>query len=102
MTVQTRIMSQAGRNKILPFATRLLNRLYNHKGGEHLGRPTLFSLLETKSPRQLVQYLGILERAGIISRGSSYSSGRNGKLITLAPDVMLAIAAAREIPASKS
>ena len=94
--IQERIASQAGRNKILPFATGLLNRLYNHKGREHLGRPTLFELLKSKSPRQLVQYLGILEKVGVINRGSSYSSGRNGKLITLDPTVMLEIAATRQ------
>lgn len=100
--VQNRIMSQAGRNKLLPFATRLVNRLYSNNGEEYLGRPTLLELLGYGNPNQVAKYLGILEKVGVINRGSSYSSGRNGKLITLDPSVMLEIAAAGEIPGTKS
>ena len=87
-SVQAKIMSKAGRNKIVPFATRLLNRLYTKQGKEYLGRPTLLALLETKSPWQLGKYLTILENAGVIRRGVSYKAGRNGKLITLDQSVM--------------
>ncbi len=97
--VQAGIMSVAGRSKVLPFATRLLNRLYINKGNEYLGRPALLKLLgnkeASKSPPQLGRYLAILERAGIITRGSSYSAGRNGKLITLDNDVIAQMTAAR-------
>ena len=97
--VQSRIMSQAGRNKLLPFATLLLNRLYNNKGKEYLGRTTLLKLLGYNNPTQLGKYLNIMEKSGVIKRGTSYSKGRNGKLITIDPQVMEEIAAARDIPA---
>ena len=93
--VQTRIKSKSGRNKLLPFATRLLNRLCSKNGKEYLGRTMLLQILGYKNPNQLGKYLTILENAGVISRGSSYSKGRNGKLISLDPKVMAEIAAAR-------
>lgn len=100
--VQSRIMSQAGRNKLLPFATLLLNRLYNNKGKEYLGRTTLLKVLGYNNPNQLGKYLTILEKAGVINRGTSYSKGRNGKLITIDPKVLEEIAAARDIPANQT
>jgi len=86
--VQERIKAQAGRNKILPFATKLLNRLYSNNGSEYLGRPILLQLLGYNNPNQIAKYLKILEKTGVIKRGSSYSTGRNGKLITLQPSVI--------------
>jgi hypothetical protein len=95
-SVQSRIMSKSGRNKILPFATRLLNRLYSKQGSEYLGRPTLLELLGYKNPTQVSKYLTILEEAGVIKRGSSYSAGRNGKLITLDQEVISEMQVARD------
>ena len=92
--VQERIKAKAGRNKVLPFATRLLNRLYSNNGSEYLGRPILLQLLGYNNPSQIAKYLTILEKAGVIKRGTSYSRGRNGKLITLAPTVIQEMAKA--------
>ena len=94
--LQDRIKSQAGRNKILPFATHLVNRLNCNNGKEYLGRATLLKILGYGNPNQLGKYLRILEKTGIIKRGTSYSSGRNGKLITLEQTVMKEMSAARE------
>ena len=93
--IQTRIKFKSGRNKILPFATRLLNRLCSKNGKEYLGRTMLLQILGYTNPNQLGKYLTILESAGVVSRGSSYSKGRNGKLLTVNAEVMAEIAAAR-------
>jgi hypothetical protein len=97
--VQAKIMAEAGRSKVLPFATRLLNRLHTNNGKAYLGRTALQKLLgnskAANSSSQLSRYLSILEQAGVITRGSSYSAGRNGKLITLDNDVIAQMSAAR-------
>ncbi len=91
LEIQAKINAVAGRNKVIPFATRLLNRLYNKKGKACLGRSALSALLGYKNPAQIGKYVGILERAAVITRGSSYSKGRNGKLFALAEDVISAM-----------
>lgn len=93
--IQARIVAQAGRNKVLPFATRLINRVYSKKGRAYLGRKALLELLGYNNPTQLSKYLAIMERAGVISRGTSYSVGRNGKEIRLADSVIAEMDAAR-------
>ena len=73
------IQQHAGRAKVIPFATRLLNWLCNHKGRAYLGREALSKMLGYTDPNRIQSYLRILERAGVIVRGKSYCKGRNGK-----------------------
>jgi hypothetical protein len=95
--LQARIRSVAGRNRVLRFATRLINRLYNKNGQTYLGRPALMKLLGYTNPNQVAKYLDILERAGVICKGSSYRPGRNGKLFKLGDGVMEELKAARSV-----
>jgi hypothetical protein len=77
--VQAKIKAVAGRNKVMPFATRLISLLYNKHGKAFIGRKALSALLGYENPTQIAKYTTILERAGIISIGNSYKVGRNGK-----------------------
>jgi hypothetical protein len=40
-------------------------------------------MLGHKNPTRISQYVKVLEQAGIITRGQSYSKGRNGKQCSL-------------------
>lgn len=82
------IQKQAGRAKVVPFATRLVNCLHNRKGRAYLGREALSKLLGYPDPTRILNYLRILERAGVIHRGTSYSKGRNGKECKLTREAM--------------
>lgn len=77
--VQAKIKAVAGRNKVMPFATRLISLLYSKHGKAFFGRKVLSALLGYENPTQIAKYTTILERAGIISIGNSYKVGRNGK-----------------------
>lgn len=87
-SLQQQIKSFAGRNRILPFTTRLFNRLYSKEGRDYVGRQTLIKLLGYKSPSQISRYLKILSASGLIKMGTSYKVGRNGKLFELSVQVM--------------
>lgn len=89
--VRDMIQSKAGRTKVLPFATRLIAVLHNNNGRAFLGRQALSKLLGYHNPNQVAKYVRILQDAGVISRGDSYSKGRNGKLMTLTPLVSEAL-----------
>lgn len=89
--VRNMIQYKAGRTKVLPFATRLIALLHNNDGRAYLGRQALSKLLGYHNPSQVAKYVRILQEAGVISRGDSYSKGRNGKLMTLTPLVSEAL-----------
>ena len=87
-SVQDKIRAVAGRNRVMHFATGLLNWLYSRQGKAFLGRTALTKMLGYKNPNQIAKYVGILERAGVIRQDASYSVGRNGKGYYLNDTVM--------------
>ena len=78
-SVQAKIKAVAGRNRVMNFATRLINLLYSKGGTAYVSRKALTEMQGYENPNQIAKYIGILERAGIIIQGSSYKVGRNGK-----------------------
>lgn len=93
--VQVRIKEAAGRCKVMPFATRLVNWLYSKGGKAFLSRTALTTMLGYKNPNQIAKYVGVLVRAGVIRRDASYSVGRNGKGYYLTDGVLEALRFAR-------
>lgn len=93
--VQAQIKAVAGRSRVMSFATRLINLLFSKEGRAYVSRKALTELQEYKNPNQIAKYIGILERAGIITRGDSYKVGRNGKRYCLMDTVMEALRDAR-------
>jgi hypothetical protein len=93
--VQAQIKAVAGRNRVMDFATRLINLLYSKEGKGYVSRKALTEMLGYKNPNQIAKYIGIMERAGIIIQGSSYKVGRNGKGYCLKDTVMEALQEAR-------
>jgi len=94
-SVQASIHAAAGRNRIMDFATWLINWLYSKQGKAHISRKALTALQGYKNPTQIAKYIGILGRAGVIIQGSSYKVGRNGKRYRLTDTVMEALKEAR-------
>lgn len=78
-----KIRAKAGRKKLLPFAAKLMSYLVEHKGSAFIGRPLFYKLLGYENPTRLTEYLKVLEEADVISRGTSYSPGRNPKKCSL-------------------
>ncbi len=78
-----KIRAKAGRRKLLPFAAKLMSYLVEHEGSAFIGRPLFFKMLGYENPTRLNDYLKIIEAADVISRGTSYSTGRNGKKCSL-------------------
>ena len=78
-----KIRAKAGRRKVLPFAAKLMSYLVEHEGSAFIGRPLFFKMLGYENPTRLTEYLTVLEEADVISRGTSYSTGRNGKKCSL-------------------
>ena len=97
-SVQAKIKSSAGRNKVMPFSTRLINLLYSKQGKAFVGRKTLTALLGYENPNQIAKYTAILERTGIISIGNSYKVGRNGKEYRLSQDTIKIIESVKANP----
>lgn len=93
--VQNRIKMAAGRNKVMNFATGLVNWLYENNGKAHVGRQALIRMLGYKNANQIAKYVGIMIKAGIITKGDSYKVGRNGKCYYVNQDVMIAMHDAR-------
>ncbi len=58
--VQAKIKAVAGRNKVMPFATRLINLLYSKHGKAFLGRKVLSALLGYENPTQIAKYTNLL------------------------------------------
>jgi|GEM_PF-3052323 len=94
-SVQAKIKAVAGRNKVMAFATRLINLLYSKHGKAFIGRKALSEMLGYKNPNQIAKYTNIMKLAGIITIGSSYKAGRNGKQYILSQDVVIAMEAAQ-------
>ena len=94
-SVQAQIKAVAGRNRVMNFATRLINLLYSKEGKAYVSRKALTEMQGYKNPTQIAKYIGILERAGIIIQGCSYKVGRNGKCYCLKDTVMEALKEAR-------
>ena len=77
------------------FATRLINLLYSKNGKAFVGRKALTGMLGYENPNQIAKYVNILEMAGIITRGTSYKAGRNGKGYYLATHIINEVQSAR-------
>lgn len=86
-----KIKERAGRKKLLPFAAKLISFLVEHEGAAFIARDTYCEMLGYKNPTRLTEYLTVLEAAGVITRGNSYSAGRNGKHCSLLPWVLQAL-----------
>jgi hypothetical protein len=86
-----RIKEKAGRRRILPFAAKLISFLVEHEGAAFIARDTYCEMLGYKNPTRLTEYLTVLAEAGVITRGNSYSAGRNGKQCSLLPWVLQAL-----------
>lgn len=86
-----RIKEKAGRRKVLPFAAKLVSFLVEHDGAAFIARPTYYEMLGYENPTRLTEYIMVLEEAGVITRGNSYSAGRNGKQCSLLPWVLQAL-----------
>ncbi len=86
-----RIKEKAGRRKVLPFAAKLISFLVEHDGAAFIARGTYSEMMGYKNPTRLTEYLTVLEEAGVITRGMSYSVKRNGKQCSLLPWVLEAL-----------
>jgi hypothetical protein len=67
--VVTMIERKAGRNKLLPFATKFLNHLYKRGGRYGVSRTVLMEMLGYNDPVRVTKYRDILVKAGVISKG---------------------------------
>jgi len=94
-SLQAKIKAVAGRNKVMSFATRLINLLYSKQGKAFIGRKALTALLGYENPNQIAKYTNNMKLAGIITIGSSYKAGRNGKQYLLSQNVITTIEAAQ-------
>lgn len=86
-----KIKEKAGRRKLLPFTAKLISFLVEHDGAAFIARGTYNEMLGYKNPTRLTEYLTVLEEAGVITRGMSYSVKRNGKHCSLLPWVLQAL-----------
>ena len=94
-SVQAKIKAVAGRNRFMPFATRLINLLYSKHGKAFIGRKALSTMLGYENPNQIAKYTNIMRLAGVIAIGSSYKAGRNGKEYCLSQEVVIAMETAQ-------
>lgn len=92
------LQKYSGKAKLLPFATKLINYLFEKDGSVRIGRPALFKMLGHRNPSRLVSYLKRIELAKVIVRGKKYSIGNCGKLCSLTPWVMEEMSRVRESP----
>ena len=97
-----KIKEKAGRRKVLPFAAKLISFLVEHEGSAFIARPTYYEMLGHKNPTRLTEYLTVLENSGVITRGNSYSAGRNGKQCSLLPWVIQALGIDNSMEATES
>jgi hypothetical protein len=85
--VQEQIASKAGRNKVMTFATRLINLLHQHRGGCRLHQDKLMELLGYKNKNQVTKYVNILIAAKVVKKGNYYKKSKASRLYTLSKDV---------------
>lgn len=63
------IQKKAGRNKLIPFATKFLNYLHEHGGRYCVSRERLMEMLGYTDPPRVTKYRNILVKAGVIFKG---------------------------------
>ena len=63
------IQKRAGRNKVMPFATRFLNYLHHHGGRYCVSQKMLMEMLGYTDPPRVTKYRNILVKAGVIAKG---------------------------------
>ncbi len=67
------------KNKLLPFATRLLNHIRNKGGSCHLHQDKLLELFGNDNSRRMTQYRKIIEVSGLLRVGKSYRTGKSSE-----------------------
>lgn len=82
------IKAKAGRNRVIPFATKLVNLLFQRNGGRRVSRDTLQKLLGYTNPNQAIKYRDILVNAGVVTVGRYYDKYRHAKRHTLTEEAM--------------
>lgn len=82
------IKAKAGRNRVMPFATKLVNLLFQRNGGCRVSRDILQKLLGYTNPNQAIKYRDLLVEAGIITVGRFYDKYRYAKKHTLTEEAM--------------
>jgi hypothetical protein len=80
------------KNKLLPFATRLLNHIRNKGGSCHLHQDKLLELFGNDNSRRMTQYRKIIEVSGLLRVGRSYLTGKSSKQYKLTPLTIRAFA----------
>lgn len=80
------------KNKLLPFATRLLNHIRNKGGSCHLHQDKLLELFGNDNTRRMTQYRKIIEASGLLQVGKSYRTGKASKQYKLTPLTIRAFA----------
>ncbi len=68
------VQRRAGRAKLVPFATRLCNFLWQCKGSALVSEKQLLQLLQRKSVKTKDNYITILVEANVIRKGTAYST----------------------------
>lgn len=87
--IQDAISKKAGRNKVMKFATRLINLLHQQRGSCRLHQNKLVDLLGYSNKNQVTKYVNILVAAKIVKKGNYYQKGKLSRLYTLSKDVMM-------------
>ena len=86
--VQDQITKKAGRNKVMTFATRLINLLHQHRGSCRLHQDKLMELVGYKNKNQATKYVNILIAAKVVKKGHYYQKCKSSRLYTLSKEVM--------------
>jgi hypothetical protein len=85
------ITEHAGRNKVLPFAQKLVSYLWSHKGAAPVSNSLLMEFVGHANPTRACKYRDVLVKAGVIRVGRSYSVGADSKrhsLTRMAKEIM--------------
>lgn len=80
------------KNKLLPFATRLLNHIRSKGGSCHLHQDKLLELFGNDNSRRMTQYRKIIEVSGLLRVSKSYRTGKASKQYKLTPLTIRAFA----------
>jgi hypothetical protein len=86
--VQDQIIKKAGRNKVMVFATRVINLLHQHRGSCRLHQDKLMELVGYKNKNQATKYVNILIAAKVVKKGQFYQKRKLSRLYTLSKEVM--------------
>lgn len=93
--VQDQIIEKAGRNRVMTFATRLINLLHQHRGSCRLHQDKLMELVGYMNKNQATKYVNILIAAKVVKKGQFYQKCKSSRLYTLSKDVMSLLNEAR-------